>query len=618
LIHAVKKHTPLYRKTEIGLRHSVRKLFTAILHSSPDPISISTLKEGCVIDVSDSFTSFIGYSREEIIGRTALEIGFWLKPEDRSGMLSALNQRGFVRDLEIQFRTKSGEIRVGLLSAERIEISGTECLVVIIKDITDRKRAEEALRKSEERYKSLVDNLKLAVFRTTTNLKGRFLEVNPAMESISGYSKDQLLDIGVSKIYARSRELERFCQDVESSTEVVTREMALKKKDGTEIVTLVRAIAARDENGTAIYIDGIAEDITERKKMENALLLSEERFSKAFHCSPDPISIATLSDGLYIDVNESFTGLIGYSREEVIGRTAIEIDFWLKPEYRSEMISVLNQHGFVRDLEIQFRTKSGEIRLGLLSAERIEISGTECLVVITKDITDRKRIEEEQKRLKENMQFYITEITRAQEEERKRISRELHDETAQALASLYIDMEELSTMKNQLSELAIGKLKGLGERVQSMLEGIRRFSHELRPVLLDQFGLIPAIELMVEDITKEGWPCCRVESTGFQGRLAAELELILFRIVQEALNNVRKHSNATEAKVTLNHLQDKVQICVIDNGCGFAISEKRGSFADKAKFGILGMIERARLVNGRLFIHSELGKGTTVEVEVPT
>ena len=93
------------------------------------------------------------------------------------------------------------------------------------------------------------------------------------------------------------------------------------------------------------------------------------------------------------------------------------------------------------------------------------------MVVITKDITDRKRIEEEQKRLKENMQFYITEITRAQEEERKRISRELHDETAQALASLYIDMEELSTMKNQLSELAIGKLKGLGERVQSMLVG---------------------------------------------------------------------------------------------------------------------------------------------------
>ena len=213
------------------------------------------------------------------------------------------------------------------------------------------------------------------------------------------------------------------------------------------------------------------------------------------------------------------------------------------------------------------------------------------------------------------MRFYIAEITKAQEEERKRIARELHDDTAQSLATLSLDIEAISAAKDQLSQEAVQRLEELRAKTVTMLGGLRRFVHELRPADLDQVGLVPALESLSKELSNEVKITARVEVTGSERRLPGDAELVLFRIAQEALRNVRKHSEATEAVIRVEFAPGTVRMNVIDNGCGFEVPEVPGDFAGNGKLGLIGMHERARL-DGSFSVQSQVGKGTTVTVEV--
>jgi signal transduction histidine kinase len=222
----------------------------------------------------------------------------------------------------------------------------------------------------------------------------------------------------------------------------------------------------------------------------------------------------------------------------------------------------------------------------------------------------------EQKRLRENMQFYISQITRAQEEERKRIARELHDETAQDLATLSLDIEAINKSRDQLSDEAIRHLEQLRGRVDSALEGVHRFSHALRPPLLDEVGLVPALESLVDRLNERGEINTCFVVGGTRERLSSEAELVLLRIAQESLHNVRRHSQATEAVVSVEFGPQKVRLEVTDNGKGFELPGMLSDFASMGKLGLLGMQERARLLGGSLAVESQVGKGTKVVVEV--
>lgn len=222
----------------------------------------------------------------------------------------------------------------------------------------------------------------------------------------------------------------------------------------------------------------------------------------------------------------------------------------------------------------------------------------------------------EQKQLRENMQLYINEVSRAQEEERKRIARELHDGTAQSLSSLCVNIEEILVMREQLPIETVVQLEELKVKIQSTLEEVRQFSHELRPALLDQFGLIPSIELLLEQVKYKENLDCRLEVTGSERRLSSDTELALFRIVQEAINNIRKHAQAKKSVVKVKFTNEKIAITITDNGRGFEVPKMLSNLARTGKFGLVGMKERARLLNGELLLESQVGKGTMVKVEV--
>ncbi len=226
------------------------------------------------------------------------------------------------------------------------------------------------------------------------------------------------------------------------------------------------------------------------------------------------------------------------------------------------------------------------------------------------DITERKDAEE-------NLKFYLKAITKAQEEERKRIARELHDETAQNLIALLHQLENLLNSRAQLPLKEAQSLWKFYEQIRDILQEVRQFSRDLRPSILDDLGLLPALEWLADDLKVNYWVETSLQVTGKERRFSPEAELLLFRIVQESLRNVAKHAKAEHAIVKVEFADSKIMVTVTDDGIGFQIPDKLATLPHIGKLGLTGLQERVQLLGGELSIKSEPNKGTTVLVEAP-
>jgi signal transduction histidine kinase len=219
--------------------------------------------------------------------------------------------------------------------------------------------------------------------------------------------------------------------------------------------------------------------------------------------------------------------------------------------------------------------------------------------------------------LYERMRFYARQITRAQEDERKRVARELHDETVQMLIALSRRLESLATLPEPLPETAMERLTALQELIGTTLQGVRRYIQDLRPPTLDHLGLVATIEGLTDDLTEDGIEA-DLGVSGDTRRLTPETELVLFRIVQEALSNIRRHSGASHALVQVRFSPDSIRVKIEDDGHGFSAPARIDDMLTTGKLGLIGMHERAHTLGGSLSVQSEPGEGTVVIVDVPT
>jgi two-component system, NarL family, sensor histidine kinase DegS len=217
--------------------------------------------------------------------------------------------------------------------------------------------------------------------------------------------------------------------------------------------------------------------------------------------------------------------------------------------------------------------------------------------------------------LQENLQYYFQQATRAQEEERKRISMELHDQTLQELFSLLRQLDVLKTKGQEISSENRARLQKAHQQVRSIAESLRRLSQDLRPAMLDRLGLLSALGLLASEITKNSGAAASVRVEGTEVKLPEEVQLMLFRVAQEAVNNAWHHARATKIEIKLRFSEKAVGLAVEDNGSGFDLEGVKSKIGPYGKLGILGMQERARLINGKLKIESSPGKGTKVVVE---
>jgi two-component system, NarL family, sensor histidine kinase DegS len=219
-------------------------------------------------------------------------------------------------------------------------------------------------------------------------------------------------------------------------------------------------------------------------------------------------------------------------------------------------------------------------------------------------------------RANEQLHTYTREIVRVQEAERKRVAIELHDDTAQNLALLALEIDKLLDRKDSLSPDTLAHLQVLRADVNRTQNEVRRFSHDLRPGVLDYLGLEAALEGLANDTKEKGNLEVDFEVQGKSRRLPDEVELSLFRIAQEALVNSQKHSQATRASISLQFSPDKVRVVTADNGTGFDVKADTQSAVRRRRLGMVGMRERAVLIGGKLRIKSIIGVGSTVSIEV--
>jgi signal transduction histidine kinase len=219
--------------------------------------------------------------------------------------------------------------------------------------------------------------------------------------------------------------------------------------------------------------------------------------------------------------------------------------------------------------------------------------------------------------LYESMRFYARKITQAQENERKRIARELHDDTIQSLIALSRRIEALLTSGEPLSANTEGRIEGLQDQTLDIIKRVRRFSQDLRPSILDDLGLLPTLQELTQELNREDGLSAEFHVIGEERRLSSEVELTLFRIAQEALNNVRRHAKADRVVTTVEISDSAVRMMIEDDGTGFRVPSLIEHPAADSKLGLIGMQERARLLGGMLVVNSGPGRGTKVIVNVP-
>jgi PAS domain S-box-containing protein len=351
-------------------------------------------------------------------------------------------------------------------------------------------------------------------------------------------------------------------------------------------------------------------DITARKRAEDALQESDRFNTTLLHSSPHPILVINPDTSIKY-ANLALENLTGFACSELIGKR-VPYPWSFSEDSNKNCPPKSATYGEKSNiLEKPLRNRQGDIKWVEISSEVVTVDGVvKYYVENWVDVTEKRG-------LLENLQSYGDAVTNILEEERKRIVRDLHDETTQDLASLFVDIENILSGREQLPQSATLSLEKLLTKIEKICDQVRRLSHELRPEILSDFGLIPSIQVLADELNDGQKFRCSVEITGNERRLPHDAELVLFRVTQEALRNARKYAKAQEIHVRLDFQEREAQLTVSDDGIGFKPPTLLGNLVREGKFGLIGMSERVRLRGGFFSVDSRPGKGTTVLAKVP-
>ena len=351
--------------------------------------------------------------------------------------------------------------------------------------------------------------------------------------------------------------------------------------------------------------------ITARKRAEEALRASEERFAKIFHLSPFRMGILRIKDGIILEVNNTWIREIGFSRPEVINQSIFKFGPLMKDDVVEKIRQYLKTPKPYITMEVSLFSKDGREVIANTSAVMFELDGEPCYLWVADDITKRKQAEEALRALSAKLRS-------AREEEGTRIAREIHDELGGILTGLKWDLEKIDNTLNTFgdcSELPVirKRISGMTSQIETTISTVRRIASELRPGVLDDLGLIAAIEWQIEQFQLRSGLKCHWTTKTSEIEVSREKATAVFRILQEILTNVLRHAHADNLYVKVVRSKNYFELEVKDDGQGITESQIMNS----QSLGLLGMRERALLVGGEVRIAGKQGSGTTVVVRVP-
>jgi PAS domain S-box-containing protein len=707
------------------------RLFRSLIDQSTDAIEVIDADTLRFLDCNEHAHKTLGYSRQEFLGLSIFDIDPMATPGSIAFHDAEMERSGFTT-LESVHRRKDGstfpvEVNIKLVRLDR------RYRLAVVRDISARKQANEALREAEQKYRHIFENAGEGIFQSTPD--GRFIAANPALARMYGFdSPEELIESrrDISRqVYADPIKREEFKALLEHKGVVRGYEHEVLHRDGTRFWISVNARLVRDEEGTVRYYEGTVQDITDRKNTGAELIRQKEILEKIVdnipvminftdrdghvklvnkewqrtlgwslseilsdgidpfsECYPDPkdraeaLSFVTsstgdwvdfrtrirdgsvidtswarvkLSDGTTIGIGQDITArkvaeaairkaeqqyrelfenakdaiyvhdltghytsvnaaaerLTGYARHEILGKTC---NSFIAPDgldrVRENMWRKLRQEGETT-YEVEVIAKDGR-RVPVEVSSRLIYEGAVPVGVqgTARDITDRKRAERE-------LRSYSRRLIDAQEEERKRIARELHDEIGQVLTAVQMNQQTLEHLCEEAP--ALPYIKENISIVEEALRQVRDLSLELRPSMLDDLGLAAALRWYVKRYAVRTGVKAEIAIGALIShvRLSRELETACFRIVQEALTNVVRHSKAKSARVKLQLRNGQLMLTIRDDGLGMDLPTLQKEGGAAASLGLRGMEERALAVRGEIQIESIPGRGTQIRARFP-
>jgi PAS domain S-box-containing protein len=482
----------------------------------------------------------------------------------------------------------------------------------LLVQISERRRAKKALQTSQARLEAILENSPMVVFLKDKN--GRYLQVNRQFERQFGVPRDRIAGRTDQELFPRAQAAQFREHDRMVLRDGVPLEFeeTATYRDGVH-VSIVSKFPLRDDRGKIYGMCGIATDITARKRALEALRLSEERFRLLVSNVRNYAIFLLDPKGRVASWNTGAERVWGWGEPEIIGRHFS--CFFTPEEIREDKpgreLQVANKEG---RFEVEgWRLRKNGTRFWasvVLTAIRDASGRPRWFAKVVRDMTERKQLEESLRNLS-------SKILHAQEEERRRISRELHDEVGQSLTAISVTLAALRNNGTAKKAQTLRRVvAGTQRLLAGTMEAVHRFARELRPAALDELGLLPALRSHVRSFASRTGLQVSFSATPAAERISNEQKTTLFRIAQESLTNVAKHARASRVSISLQPLGGELCMEIADNGRSFRESQ-RESPQSNTRLGLLGMQERARLVNGRFSIKPKPGRGTTVRVTIP-
>jgi PAS domain S-box-containing protein len=571
-------------------------------------------KDGVFVEINDTELQWLGYSRDEVIGK--LRFTDLLTDDGRRKFrenFEKFKEQGTTRDLEYELVRKGGTRMSVLMSASLVRDPDGSYVMsrATLYDVTEWNQAILALKESEERFGQMFRMSPDGIVVTSV-AEGRVIEANEAFCHIVGRPRDDVLGRTATEL--------GFWRDTQERTErlaipslgggVRERERPFYTPAGERKDLLARATQI-DLQGETVLLSMI-QDVTERRRAERLLRESERRLAKVIEASPEAITLASVEDGVFIEVNPAGERLSGYTREEMVGRSSIDVGFWPDLEERRRLIADLQRDETVHGRELRLRRKDGQVRDVLASAALIDVMGRKLILFQGIDITERKNAETALREHEELLRALSAHHDSVREGERAHIAREIHDEMGQALTALKMDLSVLGLESGKSAPRVAERIRELKGQVDGIIQLVRDVATSLRPAALD-LGILAGIEWLVDEFQKRSGIPCRVRVENDQIALADDRSIVLFRILQESLTNISRHANARSVEISLRRDATHIRLDVKDDGRGFDTEAAQ----KKKTFGLLGIRERVIMLHGELSITSVPGEGTQVSVSIP-
>ena len=595
--------------------------FRAMFEGAPLGIALLSAT-GTIIERNPTLERMLGYQEGGLYG---VSMNSLTHPEDLrmyeeefAGLVDGSQNQ---YRIELRYLRRDGTVLWASVSCSSMHFEGSVSpfLIMMIKDVTERKEMEEELRVSENRFRTVFEESPIGI--ALVDKDGRFIQVSQAFVEMTGSGARELMAMNVADLAHpedSQADLRWFRDLVEGHRSRYQMELRFRRKDGSMGWGNLNAAAIRSGTGEFLYGLRLLEDITLRKETEKRMQMLAHTIT-----SMKESVIITDVELAIISVNEAFLKTFGYEEREILGKHISAL--------RPPGTSKAELTGIFEDTmaggwtgELRASRKSGEVFPMVLSTSvvRGETGKPIALVGIARDVTEQRRLQEklaeaEKRRLADLRRFAIS-VQRAQEDERQRISRDLHDDICQRLSGMKLNMEVLEDDFKAKDKKTFRTLRGFKKQFEQTITEVRRLSSNLRPTVLDDFGLTIALNLLGREFEKAHKISAKVElGDPTLKHLDPQIEIALYRIAQESLTNIAKHANASHVILRLGHDGSSVVLTVKDDGRGFDPKELPHSKRPGHGLGLISMRERAELLGGTCEIHSTPNEGTTIQVTIP-